>query len=67
MDLVHRPTHNERVLRALQSARGEFVGGLYRSCGAMVHSRIADLRRAGHKIESRCFGAGDWRYRLVGE
>lgn len=65
MDLTHTPTHNERVLRALQSAPGEYVGDLYRRCGCMVHSRIADLRREGHAIEAKCFGRGDWRYRLV--
>jgi hypothetical protein len=53
-----------RVLRILQAHRGEWVGGLYRRSGCMVHSRVAQLRKRGHRISCKCFGAGDWRYRL---
>lgn len=57
----------DRVLEALQAAPGDWVGNLYQTTRTMVHSRIADLRKRGYRIESRCFGIGDWRYRLVGE
>jgi hypothetical protein len=55
----------DRVLKVLESANGEWVADLYAKTHCMVHSRIADLRRKGHEIECRCFGPGDYRYRLV--
>ena len=58
-------TDCERVLQALREANGEWVGGLYRRLGVMVHSRISDLRKQGYIIEMKCFGRGDYRYRLV--
>jgi hypothetical protein len=64
--LTSKPlTDCERVLRALQDARGEWVSNLYRKTGCMVHSRIADLRRQGYNIEGRPDGKGPWKYRLV--
>jgi hypothetical protein len=59
------PSDAERVLRILRDARGAWVPDLYRRTGCMVHSRISDLRRRGHNIESKCFGKGDYRYRLI--
>lgn len=50
------PTQNERVLLALQETPGEWVPmpALVRASGAYaVHSRVADLRRAGHRIDHR--------------
>lgn len=54
-------TQNQRVLARLQSSPGQWVAmpELARAGAAnpegfcMVHSRIADLRRAGHVIEQR--------------
>jgi hypothetical protein len=54
------------VLAVLQRSRGEWVPKMYLQTGVMVHSRVADLRRAGYTIECRCFGRGDYRYRLTG-
>lgn len=53
------------VLTVLRAAHGRYVEGLYRSTRSMVHSRVADLRRRGHKIECKRFGAHDYRYRIV--
>ncbi len=64
MDLTQHATDTERLLSALQSAPGEYVPDLYR-LNMMVHSRAADLRRAGHVIECRRFRRKDYRYRLV--
>jgi len=59
-------TDNDFVLSLLVAAPpGEWVGHLYEKTKTMVHSRISDLRRDGHVIESKCFGVGDWRYRLA--
>ena len=56
---------NQLLLEALSSTPGEWVGNLYR-LNIMVHSRVSDLRKKGHKIECKQFGKGDYRYRLVG-
>lgn len=70
---VKRPlTDADLVLSILIAWGGEFVPNLYKLSGVMVHSRIADLRRRGHRIESKCFSKesgvkGDYRYRLVRE
>jgi len=53
------------ILKVLRDFKGEFVPNLYGITRCMVHSRISDLRRKGHRIESKCFGVGDWRYRLI--
>ena len=58
------------VLSILRAWDGCWVPNLYKVTGVMVHSRIADLRRQGHVIESKCFSKasgvkGDYRYRLV--
>jgi hypothetical protein len=58
-------TDTERVLAALMATPGEYVGDLYQSCGCMVHSRVADLRRKGYAIECLRFGHKDYRYRLM--
>ena len=58
---------SERVLAALKDQVGEWVPDLYRKCHCMVHSRIADLRKQGYTIECKCFGKGDYRYRLTEE
>ena len=57
----------ERVLALLRRRPGEWVADLYQWSGCMVHSRVAELRRRGHQIECRRFGAGDYRYRIVEE
>jgi hypothetical protein len=56
---------SDTVLRVLQQAKGEWVKNMYARTGVMVHSRVSDLRKAGHKIECKRFGQGDFRYRLV--
>lgn len=58
-------TDNEKVLTVLTAHEGEWVEALYLRTHTMVHSRISDLRRKGHDIECRCFGRGDFRYRLL--
>lgn len=67
----HKPTQCALILTALQQRVGEWVPmpELYQLSGAWaVHSRISDLRRAGHQIEHR----NEWHggqchsfYRLV--
>jgi hypothetical protein len=57
-------THCARILRILERHPGEWVGNLYGRGTGMVHSRVAELRRKGYRIECRCFGRGDYRYRL---
>jgi len=54
-----------RILALLQEYEGQWVAGLYQLTACMVHSRIADLRRRGHRIECKRFGQGDYRYRLT--
>lgn len=54
----------EMVLRILSEANGSWVPDLYRRTRSMVHSRISDLRRRGFEIQCKCFGQGDYRYRL---
>ena len=44
------PTQNERVLRLLKDGKPHTHTELYR-LGCVAHSRIADLRRRGHRIE----------------
>jgi hypothetical protein len=56
---------SDRVLAVLRESEGQWVPNLYRRTQCMVHSRIADLRKRGYRIESRCFGKSDWRYRLM--
>ena len=57
-------THCDLILHLLRAAPGHWVGDLYMH-GVMVHSRIAELRKRGHKIECRRFGPSDYRYRIV--
>ena len=57
------PTQNERVLRLLKDGKPHTHTELYR-LGCVAHSRIADLRRRGHRIE--CWREGKaYLYRLV--
>ncbi len=63
--MLDRHTHAKIVLSILRTWKGDWVPNLYRMANVMVHSRVADLRRKGHRIECRRFGPGDYRYRLV--
>ena len=54
------------VLLTLRKAQGAWVSDLYGKTGVMVHSRVAELRTRGHRIECKRFG-GEYRYRLVEE
>ena len=58
-------TDATRILALLKEYEGQWVAGLYQLTSCMVHSRIADLRRRGYRIECKRFGQGDYRYRLV--
>ena len=53
------------LLTVLRAAHGRWLSDLYRTTGCMVHSRVADLRRRGHRIECRRIGIGEYEYRLV--
>ncbi len=63
--VTDKATDKELILAWLTATPGEWVSDLYSKTHTMVHSRIADLRRMGYTIESKCFGRGDYRYRLV--
>lgn len=54
----------KKLLEVLQLTPGEWVGNLYR-LKVMVHSRISDIRKMGHKVECKKYGRSDYRYRLV--
>ena len=54
-----------RVLAVLRQAKGAWVADLYATTHTMVHSRVAELRKRGHRIECARFGPQDYRYRLV--
>lgn len=56
-------TASDRLLAILRT--GGWQENLYQRTGMMVHSRVADLRKRGHRIECKRFGPGDFRYRLV--
>ena len=58
-------TDANRILTILRHYEGEWVAGLYQLTASMVHSRIADLRRRGYRIECKRFAQGDYRYRLT--
>jgi len=58
-------TDATRILTILRHYEGEWVQGLYQLTGVMVHSRIADLRRRGYRIDCKRFAQGDYRYRLT--
>ena len=53
------------VLTVLRAAHADWVPDLYGKTRVMVHSRVAELRKREHRIECKCFGKNDWRYRLV--
>jgi hypothetical protein len=67
-----RQSQSDRILARLQATPNQFVAmpelariGSDKPTGfCMVHSRIADLRRAGHDVEHRGTG-GFSEYRLV--
>jgi hypothetical protein len=48
----------------LAGERGCINVELWHICHA-VNSRIADLRKRGHRIIAACEGRGVWRYRLI--
>ena len=66
MKTTEQMTHCDLILYLLRAAQGRFVGDLYMQ-NVIVHSRVAELRKKGHKIECRRFNQGDFRYRLVEE
>lgn len=64
-------SQNSRILARLQRSKGKFVRMpelmLVSRC-AVVHSRIADLRKRGHKIENHVIQDGRVKhsfYRLL--
>jgi len=57
------PTHTERVFRLLSDGRPHTHRELY-DLHVIAHSRVADLRRRGHEIETWREGT-DYLYRLV--
>lgn len=59
-----RVTHKQKVLALLSDGRTHTHHELY-GLGCVAHSRISDLRRDGHRIESWKSG-GEYLYRLVG-
>ena len=69
LDAVRRrymPTTDcDLVLTILRAAHGDWVPDLYGKTRVMVHSRVAELRKRGHRIECKMFGPRDYRYRLV--
>lgn len=69
-DQNSEPTQAERVLRKLRDHPDEWVSmpALYEASGAYaVHSRVAELRLAGHHIECKVTGARPRKsfYRIV--
>ena len=54
----------DALLIALQAKHGDWLEDAY-SMRMMVHSRVADLRKRGYKIECKKFGRKDYRYRLI--
>lgn len=56
-------THTARVLQLLSDGRPHTHRELY-DLHVIAHSRVADLRRLGHTIETWRDG-GDYLYRLV--
>lgn len=62
-------THKQRVLELLRDGRPHTHHELYR-LGCVAHSRVADLRRDGHRIECRLEMVAGERvsvYRLLDE
>ena len=57
------PTHTERVLHLLSDGRPHTHRELY-DLHVVAHSRVADLRRRGHEIETWREGT-DYLYRLI--
>ncbi len=53
----------DRLLAVLSDGEWHESRSLYRALNVMVHSRVADLRRRGHRIESRREGR-EHLYRL---
>lgn len=58
------PSGCARLLAVLRDGEEHSSRALYRQLGCMVHSRVAELRRRGHRIECRRAG-DDYLYRLV--
>lgn len=63
--MIPEQTDATRILTILRRYEGEWVADLYGLTHCMVHSRIADLRRRGYRIDCKRFARGDYRYRLV--
>lgn len=60
-------SHNVRILELLKEFEGEWVDHPRRRIPeAIWNSRVAELRRRGHRIECRRVGPGNYEYRLVG-
>lgn len=57
------PTHEQRLLAVLRDGKPHSHRDLYR-LGMVVHSRVAVLRRRGHRIDCRRDG-DEYLYRLV--
>lgn len=50
-------SHCQRILAVLSDGKPHTTSDLYRQCGGMIlHSRIAELRRRGHRIECEHVG-----------
>jgi hypothetical protein len=59
---------SERVLDLLAHNVNRWVPRPYQKLSVMWHSRVADLRKKGHRIDCRCVKTGkerDYQYRLV--
>ena len=63
-------SQGDEILAALKSGRVLTTLDIFKLCGSMAgHSRIADLRAAGHSIDCRRVtrnGRGVWEYRYAG-
>lgn len=60
---MRQPTHNERVLALLADGQPHTHHELYQ-LHVIAHSRVADLRKAGHTIEQWRDG-DNYLYRLI--
>jgi hypothetical protein len=71
VNAVKPETHCGRVLAALSDGKWHTTRSLYREAGPLIlHSRIADLRRKGYRIEcehiaGKGSGAGAYRYQWL--
>ena len=68
--LQKRPTQEQRVLKTLQDAKGEWVDGMtflhLEKPITQYHSRVWSLQRVGYNIEGRFIAGKNWKeYRLT--